>query len=58
MGDAFLVPALTPHGHLTLTEDRDAPALGPELAQRLRDALDSIQLGAVDENSESLMEPP
>ena len=38
MGAIFLVPALTPHGHLTLSEDRDAPALDPELAQRLRDA--------------------
>jgi superfamily II DNA or RNA helicase len=38
MGAVFIVPALTPHGHLTLAEDRDAPALDPELAQRLRDA--------------------
>jgi len=27
---------LTPHGHLALIEDRDAPALEPELAQRLQ----------------------
>ena len=52
MGVFFLVPALTPHGHLTLTEDRDAPALDPELAQRLRDAFARgsghglLQLGA------------
>jgi superfamily II DNA or RNA helicase len=52
MGVVFLVPALTPHGHLTLTEDRDAPALDPELAQRLRDAFARgsghglLQLGA------------
>jgi superfamily II DNA or RNA helicase len=52
MGAIFLVPALTPHGHLTLTEDRDAPALDPEFAQRLRDAFARgsghglLQLGA------------
>ena len=52
MGAVFLVPALTPHGHLTLTEDRDAQALDPELAQRLRDAFARgaghglLQLGA------------
>ena len=52
MGVVFLVPALTPHGHLTLTEDRDALALDPELAQRLRDAFARgsghglLQLGA------------
>src|ERR1035437_8267535 len=38
MGSVFLVPVLTPHGPLTLIEDRDAPALEPELAQRLQDA--------------------
>ncbi|MGA8685853.1 MAG: DEAD/DEAH box helicase [Candidatus Sulfotelmatobacter sp.] len=38
MGSVFLVPVLTPHGHLTLIEDRDASALEPELAQRLQDA--------------------
>ena len=38
MGAILLVPALTPHGHLTLIEDSDAPALDPELAQRMRDA--------------------
>jgi non-specific serine/threonine protein kinase len=52
MGAVFIVPALTPHGHLTLNEDRDAPALDPELAQRLRDAFARgsghglLQLGA------------
>jgi hypothetical protein len=38
MAAVFLVPVLTPHGHLSLTEDVDANALDPELAQRLRDA--------------------
>jgi len=38
MAAVFLVPVLTPHGHLTLTEDVEANALDPELAQRLRDA--------------------
>ncbi len=52
MGAILLVPALTPHGHLTLTEDRDAPFLDPELAQRLLDAFARgsghglLQLGA------------
>ena len=52
MGEAFLVPALTPHGHLALTEDRDAPALDPEFARRLQDAFARgsgqglLQLGA------------
>src|SRR5271157_1968688 len=52
MGAVFLVPALTPHGHLTLTEDRDAQALDRELAQRLHDAFARgsghglLQLGA------------
>ena len=52
MGAIFLVPALTPHGHLGLTEDRDAPALDSELAQRLREAFARgsghglLQLGA------------
>src|SRR5208337_714457 len=54
MGAVFLVPALTPHGHLTLTEDRDAQALDRELAQRLRDAFARgsghglLQLGAAE----------
>src|ERR1035437_204745 len=52
MGSVFLVPVLTPHGPLTLIEDRDAPALEPELAQRLQDAFvrgsghGLLQLGA------------
>ena len=52
MGSAFLVPVLTPHGHLTLIEDRDVPALDPELAQRLQKAFARgsghglLQLGA------------
>ena len=52
MGSVFLVPVLTPHGHLTLIEDRDALALEPELAQRLQDAFvrgsghGLLQLGA------------
>jgi hypothetical protein len=54
MGAVFLVPDLTPHGHLTLTEDRDAQALDRELAQRLRDAFARgsghglLQLGAAE----------
>ena len=52
MGSVFLVPVLTPHGHLTLIEDRDASALEPGLAQRLQDAFARgsghglLQLGA------------
>ncbi|MGA7927905.1 MAG: hypothetical protein WCA20_18195 [Candidatus Sulfotelmatobacter sp.] len=52
MGSAFLVPVLTPHGHLSLIEDRDVPALEPELAQRLLNAFARgsghglLQLGA------------
>ncbi|MGD1081653.1 MAG: DEAD/DEAH box helicase [Candidatus Sulfotelmatobacter sp.] len=52
MGSVFLVPVLTPHGHLRLIEDRDASALEPELARRLQDAFASgsghglLQLGA------------
>ena len=52
MGSVFLVPVLTPHGRLTLIEDRDASALDPELAQRLEDAFARgsghalLQLGA------------
>lgn len=54
MGAAFLVLALTPHGRLTLTEDRDALALDLDLAQRLRDAFARgsghglLQLGAAE----------
>ncbi|MGA3088847.1 MAG: DEAD/DEAH box helicase [Terriglobales bacterium] len=52
MGSVFLLPVLTPHGHLTLIEDRDASALEPELARRLLDAFERgsghglLQLGA------------
>jgi non-specific serine/threonine protein kinase len=52
MGSVFLVPVLTPHGHLTLIEDCDASALDPELAQRLQNAFvrgsghGLLQLGA------------
>jgi len=52
MGSVFVVPALTPHGHLALIEDRDAPALDPKLAQRLQNAFARgsghglLQLGA------------
>ena len=47
-----MAPVLTPHGHLILIEDRDASALEPELAQRLRNAFARgsghglLQLGA------------
>jgi len=34
----FLVPLLTPHGHLRLARDSDAPPLPAALAQRLSDA--------------------
>ncbi len=34
----FLVPLLTPHGHLRLVPDSDAPPLPATLAQRLSDA--------------------
>ena len=43
---------LTPHGHLILTETKDAPALDREVADRLRHAFESgtgcglLQLGA------------
>jgi superfamily II DNA or RNA helicase len=52
MAAVLLVPVLTPHGHLSLTEDVEANALDPELAQRLRDAFARgsghglLQLGA------------
>ena len=38
MGSVFVVPVLTAHGHLILSEDRDASALEPELARRLQNA--------------------
>src|SRR6266508_3489786 len=52
MGVLSLAAALTPHGHLILAEDADAPALDPEFAQRLQDAFARgsghglLQLGA------------
>jgi len=52
MGSVFLVPALTPHGHIALIEDRDAPGLDPALGQRLQNAFARgsghglLQLGA------------
>ncbi|MDE3180361.1 MAG: DEAD/DEAH box helicase [Acidobacteriota bacterium] len=52
MDSVSLVPALTPHGHLSLVSGAGAPALDPELAQRLRSAFDRgsghglLQLGA------------
>jgi non-specific serine/threonine protein kinase len=52
MASVLVVPVLTPHGHLALIEDRDAPALEPELAQRLQNAFARgsghglLQLGA------------
>jgi hypothetical protein len=47
-----VVPVLTPHGHLILSEDRDASALEPKLARRLQNAFARgsgpglLQLGA------------
>ena len=47
-----MVPVLTPHGHLILSEDRDGSALEPELARRLQNAFARgsghglLQLGA------------
>lgn len=47
-----MVPVLTPHGHLILSEDRDASALEPDLARRLQNAFARgsghglLQLGA------------
>ncbi len=38
MSSVFVVPVLTPHGHLILSEDRDASAPEPELARRLQNA--------------------
>src|SRR5258707_6774032 len=52
MSSVFVVPVLTPHGHVMLSEDRDASALEPELAQRLGNAFARgsghglLQLGA------------
>jgi len=38
MTPSRLAPVLTPHGHLILAEEQDAPEFRPEMAQRLRDA--------------------
>jgi hypothetical protein len=52
MSSVFVAPVLTPHGHLILSEDRDASALEPELARRLQNAFARgsghglLQLGA------------
>jgi len=52
MSSVFVVPVLTPHGHLILSEDRDGSALEPELARRLQSAFARgsghglLQLGA------------
>ena len=52
MDSVSVVPILTPHGRLCLIEEDNAPALDPELAQRLRDAFARgsgyglLQLGA------------
>jgi hypothetical protein len=52
MSSVFVVPVLTPHGHLILSEDRDASALEPELVRRLQNAFARgsghglLQLGA------------
>src|ERR1700729_1140200 len=52
MSSVFVIPVLTPHGHLILSEDRDASALEPELARRLQNAFARgsghglLQLGA------------
>ena len=52
MTPIFLVPALTPHGHLVLAEDQSATALDAEIARRLHDAFARgsghglLQLGA------------
>src|SRR5260370_34676702 len=52
MSSVFVVPVLAPHGHLILSEGRDASALEPELARRLQNAFARgsghglLQLGA------------
>jgi superfamily II DNA or RNA helicase len=52
MALAQLVPVLTPHGHLLLTEEVDAPVLDAQVAQRLRESFTRgsghglLQLGA------------
>jgi non-specific serine/threonine protein kinase len=52
MDPAQLVPVLTPHGHLLLAEEEDAPVLDAQVAQRLRESFTRgaghglLQLGA------------
>jgi len=52
MDSVSLAPVLTPHGHLALVPEDDAPALEAELSQRLKDAFERgsghglLQLGA------------
>jgi superfamily II DNA or RNA helicase len=52
MASVFLVPILTPHGRLSLIEEKEAPALDLDLARRLRDTFARgsghglLQLGA------------
>ena len=54
MASAFLSLTLTPHGHLALVEDPDAPILDPKVADRLANAFASgaghglLQLGAAE----------
>jgi len=54
MASAFLSLTLTPHGHLALGEDPDAPILDPKVADRLANAFASgaghglLQLGAAE----------
>jgi non-specific serine/threonine protein kinase len=58
----FLVPLLTPHGHLRLAPDSDAPPLPAALAQRLSDAFARgsghglLHLGAAEVGS--ILPPP
>jgi hypothetical protein len=53
----FLAPLLTPHGHLLLVPDSDAPSLPAALRQRLSDAFTLgsghglLQLGAAEVGS-------
>src|SRR5882672_12427017 len=54
MGSVPVAPTLSPHGRLTIVEGADALPLGPELAQRLRNAFQRgsghglLQLGAAE----------
>ncbi|MGP8245286.1 MAG: DEAD/DEAH box helicase [Bryobacteraceae bacterium] len=57
MTSVFVSLTLTPHGHLALMEDPDAPILDPILAERLRRAFERgsghglLQLGAAEAGS-------